>query len=471
VHHDRIPPVPGRHLPWPGRRGTTSTTTTATTSTTTTTTTTLASGWHNPTINDNINPGDTGLASRPQVAVDDDGNACIVWTDYYNGTRRIYRSEYRDATWDHPTSLADYISPGDTAADKPTVAISLAGVGVIAWEQVSDTGDRHIFISTYASGTWTDPDTTADCISSDSGYTAKEPVAAVDDNGNMIVTWSQDVGSEYDIFKSEYRSGAWTHPTGPGDAINPDTIDNAIHPQVAMDNGGTAIIVWEQTDGSDNNIYKSEYRTGTWTHPADFDAHINPDQASTNFCAEPMVASNAAGRAGIVWMQMDDAFEWRIYYSEYDGGWTHPGTIGTFISASDENAFAPRIKIAHNGHVVIIWEQWTAASEYLYIRDHRGFWNVNSVNLSGSDVELPRIAINDTGETIVTWYGRDTAGNDQVFQSRYTSSAWTHPADRDDNISPDWYDCTFADAGIDNSGGVIITWLENNAIYYGRYVP
>ncbi len=52
----------------------------------------------------------------------------------------------------------------------------------------------------------------------------------------------------------------WSHPTIT-DNISPDNQDAYYFPQVAMDDNGNAVIVWQQNDGSGyDQIFKSEYR-------------------------------------------------------------------------------------------------------------------------------------------------------------------------------------------------------------------
>jgi hypothetical protein len=53
-------------------------------------------------------------------------------------------------------------------------------------------------------------------------------------------------------------AGTWTHPSGLSDNISPDG-QGANEPQVAMDDNGNAIITWYQFDGSDYQIFMSEY--------------------------------------------------------------------------------------------------------------------------------------------------------------------------------------------------------------------
>ena len=179
-----------------------------------------------------------------------------------------------DATWLYPSSLTDNISPDGQDTWDPKVAMDNNGNFILTWFQ-SDGTNNQVFISEYKSGTWTYPSSLTDNISFD-GQSASHPYVAIDNNGNAIIAWSQNDGTNTQIFKSEYRSGTWTHPTDLTDNISPDG-QNANEPKVAMDENGNAIITWSQSDGTNSQVFKSEYRSGTWTHPAGLADNISPD--------------------------------------------------------------------------------------------------------------------------------------------------------------------------------------------------
>ncbi|MCD6497139.1 MAG: hypothetical protein J7M25_02410 [Deltaproteobacteria bacterium] len=136
----------------------------------------------------------------------------------------------------------------------------------------------------------------------------------MDDNGNAIIVWQQSDGSSLQIFKAEYRNGQWTIPADLTDNIGPDGQD-AVGPEVAMDDNGNAIIVWEQSDGSNIQIFKSEYRGGQWTLPADLTDNISPDGQDA---VGPEVAMDDNGNAIIVWFQQPDGGgSYQVFKSEY----------------------------------------------------------------------------------------------------------------------------------------------------------
>jgi hypothetical protein len=166
--------------------------------------------------------------------------------------------------WYNPASLSDNISPDGQYASltsyigKKQIAMDDNGNAIIVWRQNDSNGYSQIFKSEYRNGIWTNPASLADNISPD-GQNAYDPQVAMDNNGNAIIVWYQSDGAVYQIFKSEYRNGAWINPSSLADNISPDG-QHAFYPQVAMDNNGNAIIIWYQSDGANDQIFKSEYR-------------------------------------------------------------------------------------------------------------------------------------------------------------------------------------------------------------------
>jgi hypothetical protein len=173
----------------------------------------------------------------------------------------------------------------------------------------------------------------------------------MDDNDNAIITWQQPNSSKYQIYISEYRSGSWTHPADADDNISPDAEDGR-YPHPAMDNNGNAIITWRQTDGTNNRMAKSEYRSGSWTHPVDENDVFNPDEYTSGY---PRVAMDDNGNAMITWYQSDGAY-YQIYKSEYrSGAWTHPTGLTDHVSPDGQDAESPRVAMDDNGNAIIVW--------------------------------------------------------------------------------------------------------------------
>jgi len=413
--------------------------------------------WTHPSsLSDNISP-DGQNADYPQVAMDDNGNAVIVWRQFDGSNFQIFKSEYRSGTWTHPASLSDNISPDGQDAYDPQVAMDDNGNAIIVWSQ-SDGSNYQIFKSEYRSGTWTHPASLTDNISPD-GQDASSPQVAMDDNGNAVIVWSQYDGSiNYQIFKSEYRSGAWTHPASLSDNISPDG-QSAFNPQVAMDDNENVVIVWRQSDGNDiSQIFKSEYRSGSWTHPASLSDNISPDGQDARY---PQVAMDDNGNAVIVWRQYG-----QIFKSEYrSGSWTHPASLSDNISPDGQSAFNPQVAMDDNGNAVIVWRQFDGSNYQIFKSEYRsGSWAhpaslSDNISPDGYDAYDPQVAMDDNGNAVIVWYQSDGSYS-QIFKSEYRAGSWAHPASLTDNISPDGQHAYEPQVAMDDNGNAVIVWTQ-----------
>ncbi|MBF0361356.1 MAG: hypothetical protein HQK49_10105 [Oligoflexia bacterium] len=427
--------------------------------------------WTHPaSLSDNISLDED--ASLPAVAMDKNGNAIITWYQSDGVTEQIFKSEYRNGSWTHPTSLSDNISPDGQDADLPAVAMDNNGNAIITWHQ-SNGSNNQIFKSEYRNGSWTHPTSLSDNISTD-GQDAYSPVVAMDNNGNAIISWRQSDGSKLQIFKSEYRNGSWTHPTSLSNNISPDGQD-ASSQKVAIDDNGNAIITWVQLDGSKWQIFKSEYRNGSWTHPTSLSDNISLDGQNTDW---PVVAMDNNGNAIITWRQLDGS-KYQIFKSEYrNGSWTHPASLSDNISPDGQDVLTPIVAIDNNGNAIITWRQSDGSKQQIFKSEYRnGSWThpaslSDNISPDGQDAITPIVAMDNNGNAIITWRQSD-GSNSQIFKSEYRNGSWTHPASVSDNISPDGQDAITPMVAMDNNGNAIITWRQSdgskNQIFKSEY--
>jgi uncharacterized protein YheU (UPF0270 family) len=340
----------------------------------------------------------------PQVAKNQN-TTLIVWAQDFGNSKAIYLSECRNGTWKHPAALYDHISPNGSKADAPHVAMDSAGNAVVVWEQMNGSVSC-ILKSEYRNGSWVHPSSATQYINPGS-TSAHKPIAAMDDLGNAIIVWEQSDGSHTRIYKSEYRAGAWSHPVILLNSISPDGTP-AQNPRVVMNNQGEAIITWEQTDGIVSRIFKSDYRNNAWNNPSSLSDNISPDGTDATL---PQAAMDDNGNAVIVWQQSDHYYS-QIFMSEYRGNaWQHPANLN------------------------------------------------NNVSPDGTSAQNPQVVMNRKGEAIITWEQNDGSAS-QIFKSEYRNSAWNHPANLSDNISPDDSGNFEPKAAMDNAGNAIIVWKQ-----------
>ncbi len=402
------------------------------------------------------------------VAMDNNGNSIIAWGQSDGTNQQIYMSTYSNGSWTHPTDLTtDAISVAGQNARNPHVAMDINGNAIIVWEQ-SDGANPQIYMSEYRSGSWTHPTSlTTDTISV-AAQQAYSPQVSMDNNGNAIIVWGQSDGKNWQIYMSEYRNGSWTHPRDLAtDAISVAG-QNAYSPQVAMDNHGNAIITWNQftlhppSGQLVSQIYMSEYRIGSWTHPTDPSDAIST--VAWLMAHSPQVAMDDAGSAIIVWSQIGS-----IYMSEYsDGSWAHPTDfVNDSISGTSQIADSPQVVIDNNGNAIIAWQQSDGTNEQIYMSTYRnGSWThptdltTDAISVAGQDAYSPQVARDNDGNATIAWVQEDGT-NSNINLSEYRNGNWGHPTDlATDATSITGLVTLVPKIAMDNKGNVVIVWQQ-----------
>lgn len=357
-----------------------------------------------------------GSVFTPRMAVRPDGTTIMTWVQRDGTIDRVYKSVYANGAWTDPTSHADHISPNAGSALQPWVAFDPAGDAVEVWEQYTANGGS-IFKSEVHNGVWSNPSGPNDAISPLQTH-AQDVHLAAGPNGHVIVVWAQADLQNYRIFKSERRNGVWTHPTGLSDNISPPGTD-AYRPKVAFDDHGDAVIAWVQSDGAFVQVFTSELRNGAWRHPTSLADNISPDGASAHAVAVAM----AGDQAVVVWSQDVNATDSSLFVSEYRGGsWMHPaGLADHFAVGQLVREFV--LAMGSSGHVVV---PYTAADSSMnwatYLSERRDLVWTHATSLAdhispgATPTAEPAIAIDGDNAVIVIW--RQSDGN---FEKTYLS--------------------------------------------------
>ncbi len=297
-----------------------------------------------------------------------------------------------------------------------------------------------------------------------------------DINGNMLLVWPAYVDTFYNVrlFKSEYKGGAWSRPANVSDYINPDDPDGSkvANPRVAVSDGGDAIIVWSQQDGSAGtyHVYMSEYRNGQWSHPHDLSDHISPEGSDYGH-VYPRVAIDTLGNAIVVWV-----CNFKLFKHEYrNETWT------TEQIQINENPSADRLNVAMNrsGNAIITWNDYVDVvnpfdRNQIFVAEYKNdSWHfpgpydyispdgMTEISYSYEDLKA---AMSDNGDVIIVW-----KRNSKLYMSDRRTDVWAHPADMDDYFNPD--STKIENYILDNlfkgttlamnaSGDTLVTWAQ-----------
>lgn len=310
-------------------------------------------------------------------------------------------------SFEFATALADGASYDVTVLSQPTgqycdVAL---GNGTINAENVSN-----IMLTCRGWGT-------ASAIETDDADDAHSQQIAIDNNGNALAVWQQSDGTRFNIWSNRYTVGSgW----GLAELIETDNSGHARRPQIAIDAAGNALAIWEQYDGTRNNIWSNRYTAGSGWGTAELIESNNAGGA-----VKPQIAVNSAGDALAVWEQSDGTRN-NIWANRYDvvGGW---GTAELIETQNVGDAYNQQIAIDAAGNAMAVWRQWDGIRFNLYTNRYTVADGWGTAELFVGSAFIPRIAMDSIGNALIVWVQFDGA-LDSMWANRYTAaSGWGTP--------------------------------------------
>ncbi|MDB2644988.1 pre-peptidase C-terminal domain-containing protein [Luminiphilus sp.] len=319
--------------------------------------------WGSP---ETVSLSTTGNNYRADLAMNESGNAAAVWL-----------SRIDDASWNLPPSVmfsqrptggswstADSLSDGDTAIEDPSVAINTSGDVLVTWQQLINgvfaVKGRYWDADTES---WSSIETYSNTTENLHGGFAE---AALDTNGNAVITWRQanavegtQLAPKGDIV-ARYRSNSsgTLGPITQLSAAGHDAFNRSVEldrKTVAFLADNSAVSTWYAFDGVDFRVYAAEMDTqGNWGTAAAL-------SASGQHAKLPSldVDGRSNGSVGVVWVRSNGVHKIVQFSSKSIDSdvWTSP----TDLSSGTETAFWP--VIAKDGlHTEALWSRFNGTN-------------------------------------------------------------------------------------------------------------
>lgn len=204
------------------------------------------------TLYDNFNPA-SHISKPAQVYLSEMGRATLIWVENDRDNDHGFMSQYdpHTASWTHPKDGNDHFTFAlSDVEEMPRFISNETDDAILLWRQ-SDFEHIRLYMSRYdkTDKRWIHPQSLSQAISfEDSDVSDFDFDGAVDDNGDILVVWTQSDGNSKKIFKREYSSEDmnWSFPVSISDNIGFKDYD-AIEPKAIMKNG-KKLIVWKHID-------------------------------------------------------------------------------------------------------------------------------------------------------------------------------------------------------------------------------
>lgn len=207
-----------------------------------------------------------------------------------------------------------------------------------------------------------------------------------------------------------------------------DTSD--LYPVVAADGAGDAYALWMQTSSS--NFLAAGSSWSVVAHRWRADAALSPQGAEF-----PQVAANQRGSAVAVWQQLVAAAGW-VVEGSYRQSLATPWQRARIVERASGQAETPVVGIDGRGNAVAVWELLAGHSSRIVVATRsvrRSTWSPpHTLMASAQEVSNPALAVSPDGTAVAVWKqhlrgGVLTGSHNVIWASRRRAGArtWSAP--------------------------------------------
>ena len=357
---------------------------------------------------------DRGMVGRPQIAMDDQGNAMAAWHHRSESQEGVYICRfYADQrAWDVVPRRLD---SARTTAHAPEIAMNYRGEMAVVWHEVegpqSRVCARHMLGS---AETWVPYPVTLQMAPGQ----VHSLHTAMDLSGNLHAVWCVGVRGDYRVYTSGYHAedGAWDpQPTPLGDP-SPDPR----FPQLAVNRAGHGLVIWsEEGAGGGDRIVACHYDPGgrCWSD--------RPTQVARGRAGYHRMDLDARGNAIVLWVEEGQAGIKTLHASHLDAH-TLEWTPAPLLTTS-RSILWPQVGIDGQGRALAVWRQESAGTMKLFAKRFTGGrWDEHRTLLVEDlgQSQAHALSVNAAGHALVIWF-QSQGAQSAVCVRRFDGTAWS----------------------------------------------
>ena len=353
-------------------------------------------------------PGDW-RQNLPQMISTSEGGAIVTWQDRRNGYNDIYVQKIDAYGVEQWTANGVGVCTDIEDQRRPKIISDGAGGAIISWQDYRN-GNADIYAQRVDGNgviQWA-MDGIAVCISTGA---QDFPEMVSGGSGEAIIVWADDRNGNSDIFAQRIDFGGALQWTAGGLAVCSKAYDQ-IDFRAVSDGAGGVIVVWQDSDGGEYDIYGQRVEVGgglLWEPGGSAICSHNLNQLY------PRISPDGTGGAIVVWIdtryqsyQTDrgDVFVQRIDAS----GITLWMKDGVYLT-DHLNYTECDIVSDGNGGAIITWGKSQRSSVRAQHIDGNAMakwstnWPYGGVLVKDYDAAKPRIASDEDGGALIVWYG------------------------------------------------------------------
>jgi hypothetical protein len=396
------------------------------------------------------------------------GNVIIAWSDDRNGPDDIFAQKI-DANGVVQWAVNGVaVCTATSFQYSPQLIPDGAGGAIITWSDLRS-GNYDVYAQRIDANGYAMWITDGVAISATSGTQFNPRI--IDDGGGAIITWEDFRGADRDIYAQRVNSSGIVLWTANGKAVCSET-GHQEGPRIARDEEGGAIISWDDDRGTDHDIYAQRI---DGNGDADWTSNGVLLCGATSTQWETEIVADGSGGAIVIWKDYRSGTSYDIYTQRVDANgnalWTADGV--PICQASDsENEL--RLVSDGAGGAIISWQDNRGADIDIYAQRINAVgtvqWDSDGMLICGATghQQYPRICTDGSGGAILCWTDERTSSYKDLYAQRIDAGGtvqWTT-----DGVAF----CTapgtqFVPFLISFEGGAIATWTDVRGSDYDIY--
>jgi hypothetical protein len=374
-----------------------------------------------------VNEFKTNAQANPSIAMDSSGNYMITWISIDEDGESGGIFGQRFSSLDGKIGAEFRINQYTTGEQfRPSITMNSSGRLVVVWDSNNqDASGFGIFARIYNSDT--SSATSEFQVNTHLTNNQYNPAAAMDSNGNFVVTWQSDNqdGNGLGIYAQRFDSLG--NSIDSEFKINTYTISNQVNPAVAMDSNGNFIVTWQSLqDGSGYGIYAQKYDSNGIAQGSEF--RVN--NYTRNNQRNPSVSIDSSGNFVVTWQSdVQDGSGFGIYAQRYNSSRQKVGSefrVNSYTTNFQENS---SVSMDSSGNFVVTWQSNGQDGDGYGVYYQK--YNSNGAKI-GFELEYPAniyttnaqynpvVVLDNLGNFVIAWQSYTQDGsNNGIYTKRY----------------------------------------------------
>jgi hypothetical protein len=343
------------------------------------------------------NDGGSSNTSPPNgrcVAVDNLGNAHVVWYDNTPGNDEVYYRRQDGTSWDPAERLT--VAAGDSRY--PAVAVDSNGNAHVVWSDLRDGTYWQVYYKCFGAGGWS-----PDLRLTDGSTDFRHPSIAIGPGDEIYVVYERMVAVPK-VYLTWYDGAAWQP-----EVLVSDAFLGHEKPAVAADGADQVHVVWVHDYLSSDHIYYRKFDGTAWEAIVDL--------ASAAGAARPSIAVDGNSNVHVTWHDYlpsaGAALSHEVYYRKFNGAAWEPAQR---ITDGPGDAQDASVAADDDGNVYLVWAEMIDSNREIHYKKSDGSRWGTAIRLTDApdDSDLPSLAVGPDGKAHLVWSDlRD--GNYEIY--------------------------------------------------------